>query len=58
MRGKPITVRLFVPSDGKYIPFESMSETEKATFGRRCAARMGNAMNDYFNQHIEQYQKI
>lgn len=57
MKGKPITVRLFIPCGDSYRPFDEMSESEKATLGKSCTARMGTAMNGYFSQHIGEYKK-
>lgn len=57
MKGKPITVRLFVPCGGAYRPFDDLSEAEKASLKEACTARMGNAMNGYLSQHIGEYKK-
>lgn len=57
MKGKPITVRLFVPCGGAYRPFDDLSESEKASLRESCTARMGNAMNDYFSRHIGEYKR-
>lgn len=37
---------------------ESLSEEEQKEFQQRTVQRMGNALNRYFSQHIEEYKKL
>lgn len=38
-------------------PLEDLSPQERAEFSRRTAERMGNALNDYFSCHPQEYIK-
>ena len=58
MRGKPITCRLFIPDGNGYRDWHELTDEEKEAFGRRCANRMGQALNDCFSRNIQEYQKI
>lgn len=58
-RGQQIKCRGFIPDgNGGYRPVESLSPDEKREFAQKLADRMGAALNDYFSQHPEVYEKF
>lgn len=58
MRGQKIACRVLIPTVGGYREYNDLTDAGKESFGRRCAERMGAALNDYFSQHIEEYKKL
>ena len=51
---KEIGIRIFVGDR----PIEELSAVEVKAFRDKTAERMGNALNDYFTLHPEEYGKI
>lgn len=51
---KELTYRIFVGER----PWEELTEEEREAFREKCADRMGRALNDYYTQHPEAYQRI
>ncbi|MBR4549247.1 MAG: hypothetical protein IKO83_04930 [Oscillospiraceae bacterium] len=54
-KSKPITCRLFIPDGNGYREWDGLTDAEKEAFGKQCTNRMGEALNDYFDQHIDIY---
>lgn len=51
---KPFSYRFFVGDR----PLDELTTEEQKEFGEKVTQRMGNALNDYFSQHPEEYKKI
>ena len=51
---KEIGIRIFVGDR----PIEALTAEEVQAFSERTTERMGNALNDYFTLHPEEYGKI
>lgn len=58
-RGAEIRCRAFIGSerDG-YVPLESLTEEELEAWRERAAERIGNALSDYYSQHMDEYIKL
>lgn len=54
MSGTKINYRIFVGNR----PIEELSGTERKQFAERCADQIGQALNDYFGQHPEEYERM
>lgn len=39
-------------------PIEKLKPEERENFSRNAVKRMGNALNSYFSQHIDEYQTV
>lgn len=49
-----IKIRIFVGDR----PIEELSPEDREAFQERTVQRMGDALNDYFSQHPEEYKKV
>ena len=59
MKNGPITCRGFVPDGrGGYRRVEEMTPEERADFGQRLVQRMGQALNDHYSSHPEDYMTL
>ena len=43
---KPISCRLFIPDGNGYREWDELTGEEKEAFGKRCADRVGKALNE------------
>lgn len=50
-KNKPLKFRIFVGDR----PIEELTEEEREIFSNKVVERMGNALNDYFSAHPEDY---
>lgn len=54
-----ITCQFFIgQADGSYKPYTELSEQERAAFGKRLVARMGEAINNYYAGRPEEAAKL
>jgi len=57
--GRQIKCRGFVPDgNGEYRRVEDMTPEERAELGRRLIQRMGQALNEHYSAHPEDYKTL
>ena len=44
--------------DGSAIPFEELTPEQREAWRERSAARLSEAMSDYYTQHPEEYARL
>lgn len=58
-QGQRIQCRGFVPDEnGEYRCVEDMTPEERAELGRRLIRRMGQALNEHYSAHPEDYKTL
>ena len=45
-------------ADGSAAPFDELTPEQRESWRERAAARLGEAMSDYFTQHPEEYRAL